>query len=50
MGPHPDFFERAAWWPAIAHEIGHDFLAAVPELDGRLRAQLGLVNERICFT
>ena len=25
-----DFFARAAWWPAIAHEIGHDFLASSP--------------------
>ena len=40
-----DFFERAAWWPAIAHEIAHDFLAAVPALDMRLRGQLGLVDE-----
>ncbi|MSP60463.1 MAG: hypothetical protein EXR72_08995 [Myxococcales bacterium] len=25
------------WWPALAHEIGHDFLASVPGLDGELR-------------
>src|SRR5690606_7621401 len=24
----PDFFERLAHWPAVAHEIAHDFLAA----------------------
>lgn len=41
----PDFFQRAAWWPAIGHEIGHDFLASVAGLDVRLRAELGLPRE-----
>lgn len=39
------FFEELYWWPAIAHEIGHDFLAASPSVDARLRAQLGLPDE-----
>jgi hypothetical protein len=39
------FFERAAWWPALAHEIGHSFLASVDGLDGRLRGELGLPGE-----
>jgi hypothetical protein len=36
------FFERAAWWPALCHEIGHDFLASVRGLDPLLRADLDL--------
>lgn len=36
-----DFFERAVWWTAIAHEIAHDFLVSVTGLEGRLRAELG---------
>lgn len=41
----PTFFEDIRWWPAVAHEIGHDFLAATPGLDTRLRMQLGLPSE-----
>jgi hypothetical protein len=41
-----DFFRRAAWWPAVAHEIGHSFLASVRGLDAGLRRELGLVDER----
>ncbi len=41
----PDFFQRLAWWPALAHEIGHDFLAATENFDGQLRQQLGLCSE-----
>jgi hypothetical protein len=37
-----DFFDRAAWWPALCHEIGHDFLASVRGLEPRLRADLDL--------
>src|SRR5690606_2595402 len=40
-----DFFERAAWWPAIAHEIAHDFLAAAEGVEARMREQLGLPAE-----
>jgi hypothetical protein len=38
----PTFFDRAAWWPALCHEIGHDFLASVRGLEPRLRADLDL--------
>jgi hypothetical protein len=41
----PDFFARVAWWPALAHEIGHDFLAATRGADERVREQLGLPPE-----
>lgn len=41
----PDFFRRLAWWPALAHEIGHDFVAATEGAEDRMRAQLGLVSE-----
>jgi hypothetical protein len=37
-----EFFDRAAWWPALCHEIGHDFLASVRGLEPRLRADLDL--------
>ncbi len=40
-----DFFRRTAWWPAVAHEIGHSFLASLRGLDAGLRRQLGLVDE-----
>ncbi|WP_437670086.1 hypothetical protein [Sorangium sp. So ce131] len=38
----PDFFSTPAYWPAIAHEIGHDFLASVEGLEPALRRELGL--------
>jgi hypothetical protein len=41
----PDFFARIAWWPALAHEIGHNFLASVRGLDGGLRRALDLPGE-----
>ncbi len=41
----PDFFQRAAWWPAIGHEIGHDFLVSLRGIDGALRAELRLPSE-----
>lgn len=41
------FFETTVWWPAIAHEIGHDFLASVEDLDWRLRDELGLPSELV---
>jgi hypothetical protein len=37
-----DFFSTALRWPALAHEIGHDFLASVEGLEGNLRRELGL--------
>ena len=40
----PDFFQRIAWWPALAHEIGHDFYRATEGLDEELRAEIGLVS------
>lgn len=41
------FFEDVFWWPALAHEIGHDFLAATRGVDEGLRRQLGLPDEKI---
>jgi hypothetical protein len=41
------FFDRAAWWPALCHEIGHDFLASVRGLEPRLRADLGLPSAEL---
>jgi hypothetical protein len=43
----PDFFRRIAWWPAIAHEIGHDFLHSLAGFDARLRMDLGLPSEEV---
>lgn len=40
-----DFFERIAWWPALAHELGHDFFRATHGLESALRQQLGMVSE-----
>ncbi len=42
-----DFFDRVAWWPALAHEIGHDFLVATGDASDRLREQLGLVSQEV---
>ncbi len=39
------FFDNIMFWPAIAHEIGHDFLAATADANPRLRQQLGLPSE-----
>ncbi|WP_428264790.1 hypothetical protein [Haliangium sp.] len=43
----PAFFEDVRWWPAVAHEIGHDFLAATAHAEARLRAELGLPSEEV---
>lgn len=40
------FFERASWWPAVPHEIGHDFYASIPDFDADLRDELGYPSER----
>jgi hypothetical protein len=42
-----EFFDRAAWWPALCHEIGHDFLASVRGLEPRLRADLDLPSAEL---
>jgi hypothetical protein len=42
-----DFFSSARRWPAIAHEIGHDFLASIDGLEPSLRRQLNLPGVRI---
>ena len=42
-----EFFTRLAWWPALAHEIGHSFLASVRGLDGGLREELDLCGEAV---
>ncbi len=41
----PSFFQHIAWWPAIAHEIGHDFLVSVQGLDPALRKELSVPSE-----
>jgi hypothetical protein len=41
------FFERLAWWPALAHEIAHDFLFAAEGVETGLRAELGLPSEQV---
>ena len=39
-------FERSVWrWPAIAHEVAHDFYYSLEPLDRDLRARLGLPRE-----
>jgi hypothetical protein len=40
------FFDSAIWWPAIPHEIGHDFYASIEGFDAGLREELGLADER----
>ena len=42
-----EFFDRTAWWPALCHEIGHDFLASVRGLEPRLRADLDLPSAEV---
>ncbi len=39
------FFERILWWPALAHEIAHDFYFATPGFDRGLREHLGLPGQ-----
>ena len=41
------FFDRAAWWPALCHEIGHDFLASVRGLEPQLREDLDLPSAEL---
>ncbi|WP_437807340.1 hypothetical protein [Sorangium sp. So ce1078] len=41
-----DFFATPLRWPALAHEIGHDFLASVDGLEPALRRELGLPARR----
>jgi len=41
----PEFFDRVVWWPALAHEVGHDFLACTRGADHRIREQLGIPTE-----
>ncbi len=43
----PYFLKRVAWWPALAHEVAHDFLAAAVGAEDMMRAQLGLPHEEI---
>jgi hypothetical protein len=40
-----DFFAKAAWWPALSHEIAHSFLASSQGLEVRLRRDLKLASE-----
>ncbi|HEX7838141.1 MAG TPA: hypothetical protein VF469_11790 [Kofleriaceae bacterium] len=42
-----EFFDRTAWWPALCHEIGHDFLASVRGLEPRLREDLDLPSAEL---
>jgi hypothetical protein len=41
-----DWAAQIAWWPALAHEIGHDFHASVTGLDRELRVRLSLPANR----
>jgi hypothetical protein len=42
----PSGFERSLWsWPAIAHEIAHDFYYSLEPLDRELHARLRLAHE-----
>jgi hypothetical protein len=41
------FLTNVLWWPAIAHEIGHDFLISVHGLSDGLRRELGLPSEEV---
>jgi hypothetical protein len=40
-----DFFSTVAWWPAVGHEIGHDFLISIEGLRDRIAAELELPSE-----
>lgn len=37
-----DWATEIGWWPALAHEIGHDFHASVVGFDAELRRRTGL--------
>ncbi|MBI5545227.1 MAG: hypothetical protein HY901_15160 [Deltaproteobacteria bacterium] len=39
------FFDSFSYWPALAHEIGHDFLISVRGLDQALREELRIPSE-----
>jgi hypothetical protein len=42
----PVGFERSLWhWPAIAHEVAHDFYYSLEDLERDLHARLGLPQE-----
>ncbi len=41
----PRFFKQLSLWPALGHEIGHDFLVSVRDLDSDLRQEMGIVDE-----
>lgn len=41
----PTFFETVWHWPAVAHEIGHDFLISIEGLRDKLAEELGLPAE-----
>ena len=41
----PGFFESLIFWPALAHEVGHDFFISVRGLDQSLRRELSLDTE-----
>lgn len=41
------FLDDVRWWPAMAHEIGHDFLAATPGAEEGMREELGLPPEHV---
>ncbi|MBI4508456.1 MAG: hypothetical protein HY698_02390 [Deltaproteobacteria bacterium] len=43
----PAFFQKAAWWPALAHEVGHDFLVSIVGLEDALRDELGVPPEDV---
>jgi len=43
----PYFLKKVVWWPALAHEVAHDFLAAATGAEARMRAQLGLPSEEV---
>lgn len=39
------FFARITWWPALAHEIAHDFYISTAGFDQAIRQELGLVDQ-----
>lgn len=42
----PAGFENSLWrWPAIAHEVAHDFYFSLEEIDDGLRGRLGLPRQ-----
>lgn len=42
-----EFPHDVLYWPAVAHEVGHDFLLSVDGLRDALRGELGLPNEYV---